>query len=80
MFCIWPIAVAVWFYKTDKVKLEKKWKMAIIVVFFVFILAAGENAEDVETVNARMIADSAVQREVFSEDIGIIEGEVPIHN
>lgn len=36
ILCVWPIALCVWFYKTDKVKLEKKWKAIIIAAFWLF--------------------------------------------
>lgn len=35
--CFWPIALSVWFYKTDKVKLEKKWRAIIIAAVWIFM-------------------------------------------
>lgn len=49
MFCIWPIALSIWFYKTDKVAISKKWKIIIIVVFWIFMLALSGSSEETET-------------------------------
>lgn len=38
---IWPIALSVWFYKTDKIKLEKKIRIGIIIAFWVIMYVIG---------------------------------------
>lgn len=49
VICFWPIPLSIWFYKTDKVNLEKKWKLAIITGFWVFMLIVSALSSDPET-------------------------------
>lgn len=35
MILIFPISLSVWFYKTEKIKLKKNWKMLIIAAFWI---------------------------------------------
>lgn len=48
VICFWPIPLSIWFYKTEKVKLEKKWKLAIITGFWVFMLIVSALSPDQE--------------------------------
>lgn len=68
MLCIWPIALSVWFYKTDKVKLDKKWKIAIIAAFWVLVLVFGGSSEETETPNNNTNIESTVQDETTETD------------
>ena len=63
MLCIWPIALSVWFYKTDKVKLEKKWKIAIIAVFWIFVLVFGGASDESQTETSDTTIESTIQNE-----------------
>ena len=46
MLCIWPITLSFLFYKTDKIKLDKKWKITIIALFWILILLFSGSSED----------------------------------
>lgn len=60
MLCICPIALSIWFYKTDKFKLDKKWKIVIIVVFWGFII--GNTSEDTTTESIdTIVVDSTIE-------------------
>lgn len=68
MLCIWPIALSVWFYKTDKVRLEKKWKIIILVVFWVFMLiTSASSPSDEASTNIPNATESITQSTVSTE-------------
>lgn len=67
MIYIWPIALSVWFYKTDKVKLNKKIKLAIIAVFWLFVITVGSSSEDTETTTPDTTIESTVETETTEE-------------
>lgn len=41
---VWPILLSVWFFKTDSVKVDKKWKALIIAGFWIVFIAIGSFA------------------------------------
>ena len=45
----WPIALSVWFYKTDKVKLDKKYRIIILAAVWVVLLIIGAFSPKDET-------------------------------
>lgn len=63
MLCIWPIALSVWFYKTDKIKLDKKIRLGIIAVFWIIALVFGGSSEDTETTTPDTTIESNVESE-----------------
>ena len=67
ILCIWPIALSVWFYKTDKVQLEKKWKIAIIVVCWIVLMICYALSPDETQAGNLSASVEAVAQEVVSE-------------
>lgn len=57
--CLWwflviiffPISLSVWFYKSDKVKLEKKWKILILIAFWIVMIIYSNATSDTSTRN-----------------------------
>lgn len=47
----WPISLSVWFYRTNLIRLQKKWKALIIVAFWLvlMLIAALMSAQETET-------------------------------
>lgn len=35
LFCLWPIWLSIWFYRTDKIQLSKKWRIVCIAAFWI---------------------------------------------
>ena len=66
MLFVWPIALSVWFYKTDKIKLEKKWKIIIIAAFWAFVIIFGGTSE--ETGTDKKDKTEITQNDVSSDD------------
>ena len=76
MICIWPIALSVWFYKTDKVKLAKKWKIIILAVFWVIMMAIGSTSENTETDAPESSIESTIEEEAVVEPEEIVPESV----
>ncbi len=45
----WPISLSIWFYKTPKIKLEKKWRIIILAVVWVLLFAISAFSPSEET-------------------------------
>lgn len=58
MLLIWPFALSVWFYKTDKIRLEKKWKLAILTIFWIIMLIVGTVSQDKENASNAPVQNS----------------------
>ena len=70
--CLWwflailffPVSLSVWFYKTDKVKLEKKWKTLILVAFWiVMIIYSNATSENPPTENTGSSTETTTGKE-----------------
>ena len=61
----WPISVSVWFYKTEKIKLEKKWRVVILAVAWVFIIAMSSVSQNSDSDTP----ESGVQSTVITESV-----------
>lgn len=46
-FLFWPITLSIWFYKTNSIKLDRKWRL-LIIAFFWFILMMSSNTVPVQ--------------------------------
>ena len=40
-FLFFPITLSVWFYKTDRINLDRKWRLLIIIAVWVVLAASG---------------------------------------
>ena len=40
----WPFYLSYWFLTSDKINMEKKWRIAIVVLFWIFVLASGSSS------------------------------------
>ena len=71
MLCIWPFALSVWFYKTDIIKLDKKYRLAIIAVILAVVMIIGKtsDSEDVST------PDTQIKSTIESETVESIVEE-----
>ena len=63
-----PVSLCVWFYKTDRVKLDKKIRLAIIAAFWVLILIIGAVSPDAEEPAASGSADATAAVQVIEAD------------
>ncbi|MCR5484145.1 MAG: Ltp family lipoprotein [Clostridiales bacterium] len=45
----WPFSICIWFYKTERVNLDKKIRLAIIAAFWILIIISGALSSDPET-------------------------------
>lgn len=70
--CLWwfltilffPVSLSVWFYKTDKVKLEKKWKALILVAFWiVMIVYSNATSENPPATNTDSSTKTSTEKE-----------------
>ena len=68
MLCIWPIALSVWFYKTDKIKLDKKYRLGIIVVFLAIVMIIGKTSDTEEASTPDTQIETTVESESTVED------------
>ena len=70
IICFWPIPLSILFYKTDKVNLEKKWKLAIITGFWVFMLIVSALSPNQEIQsNETSISDESTTLNNVKDDI-----------
>ena len=70
--CLWwffailffPVSLSVWFYKSDRIKLEKKWKILIIVAFWiVIIICSNSSSENPPTTTTGSSTETTAEKE-----------------
>lgn len=66
----WPISLSVWFYKTDRIKLNKKIKIIIIAVLWIIILIIGAVSPSNESTTSYETSNKNV---AFTEQAEVIE-------
>ncbi len=70
--CLWwflvilffPVSLSVWFYKTNKIKLEKKWKSLILIAFWtVMIIYSNATSENPPATNTDSSTKVTIEKE-----------------
>lgn len=70
--CLWwflailffPVSLSVWFYKTDTVKLEKKWKVLILVAFWIIMISySNATSENPPATNTDSSTETTTEKE-----------------
>ena len=69
---IWPISLSVWFYRTDTIRLAKKWKLLILILFWLFAAASAASEEE-ETVP---VSAPGVLETVEEKTVEVLEEEM----
>jgi len=67
MILIFPISLSVWFYKTDKIKLKKSWKILIIATIWIIIFICSKTSPGTTQTEHTNSSDKATAKKDISE-------------
>ena len=79
-----PISLSIWFYKTPKIKLEKKWKIIILAVVWILLfvisaLSPSEETSEIEmTTQNTTVAETSVN--IPADEFGVINTFIEKYN
>ncbi len=71
-----PISLSIWFYKTDKIKLDKKYRIIILVVVWIILLILGKVSPSDSTTNTNEITNT-LSSITITESVDTAQAEEP---